>query len=64
MIICHCKKVTDKDICCLLEKGCEFKEICEKTGACSGCGCCEPAVAEMIVSGKILIKSLTYENAD
>ncbi len=49
MIICHCHKVTDKDILKLVEKGAKtFKDIQCGCKACTECQGCKKAVLDIL----------------
>lgn len=45
MLICHCKRVTDRDIKKAIHKGAwTLDDVIKRTGCCMGCGTCEDAV--------------------
>ena len=49
MIICHCRKVTDRAICAAIREGATTEEhIAEMCGAGTCCGGCLPSVSEII----------------
>lgn len=49
MIVCHCRKVTDRAICAAVREGAATVEhVAEMCGAGSSCGGCVPAVAELV----------------
>ena len=41
MIICLCRRVSDRDIACAVREGCDsFDELQVETGVATACGCC------------------------
>ena len=58
MIICHCHRVTDKDILKLVEEGSEtLKDIQCGCKACTECKGCKKAVLDILIeAGKLPAK--------
>lgn len=48
MIVCICKRVSDKDIQKCIEAGCGFEEIKQQTGACTNCGMCKDCINQLV----------------
>jgi bacterioferritin-associated ferredoxin len=49
MIVCICRRVSDKTIRAAIQDGAQsVQEIALATRAGTGCGCCQPYIAEMI----------------
>lgn len=41
MIVCQCKRVSDRKVAACVRKGCSsLRELCAATGAGRDCGCC------------------------
>jgi NAD(P)H-nitrite reductase large subunit len=48
-VICSCSGTTETQIKRLIEKGCaDLERISRTTGACSGCGACEPDILALL----------------
>ncbi|WP_443939505.1 molybdopterin-dependent oxidoreductase [Pedobacter sp. MW01-1-1] len=51
-LVCSCNNVGDGNLKQEIAKGChDFKELCSKTGAGSGCGSCKPEVQRILMQG-------------
>ena len=49
MIVCHCHRVTDREIRACIQNGARTcEDVADACGASSGCGGCEPLVAELV----------------
>lgn len=49
MIVCHCRKVTDRDVKAAIFAGAETEEeVARMTGAGTCCGGCRPTVNELL----------------
>lgn len=56
-LVCSCNNVGDGNIREMIEKGCDdFNELCDQTGAGTGCGSCKPEV-------KAILKQTTVDSA-
>lgn len=49
MIVCQCKRVSDRKVAACVRKGCSsLRELCASTGAGRDCGCCVRQLREML----------------
>jgi bacterioferritin-associated ferredoxin len=49
MIVCHCHRVTDREIRACVQAGARSSaDVAETCGASGGCGGCEPLVADIV----------------
>jgi bacterioferritin-associated ferredoxin len=50
MLVCHCRRVFDRDIRALARETPSLGGICRRSGAGSGCGGCVPLIRDIVVS--------------
>ncbi|MEY3734717.1 MAG: hypothetical protein RL347_2076 [Actinomycetota bacterium] len=51
MIVCQCKRVSDRKVASCVSKGCSsLRELCAQTGAGRDCGSCVRQLREMLDS--------------
>lgn len=51
MIVCQCRRVSDRKVANSVQKGCgSLRELCAKTGAGQECGCCVARLKELLES--------------
>ena len=51
MIVCHCKRISDREIRrCIRNGASSTREIAKACEASLGCGGCRPAIAEILAS--------------
>jgi bacterioferritin-associated ferredoxin len=51
VIVCQCKRVSDRKVASCVSKGCSsLRELCAETGAGRDCGCCVRQLREMLDS--------------
>ena len=49
MIVCHCRRVSDRSVRAAVRAGANTEDrVAEMCGAGADCGCCRPAVSELI----------------
>jgi len=49
MIVCQCKRVSDRKVAACVRKGCtSLRELCASTGAGRDCGSCVRQLREML----------------
>lgn len=49
MIICHCERVSDRQLAGCVASGCtSLRQLADQTGAGSGCGMCGPNLRRLI----------------
>jgi bacterioferritin-associated ferredoxin len=49
MVVCHCKGLTDRDVCGAIAAGaCSGPELARQCGAGSVCGGCRPLLDELL----------------
>ncbi len=53
MIVCLCRRVSDRDIRAAVQAGVtEFEVMLDRTGAASNCGCCHDCAREVFESAR------------
>jgi bacterioferritin-associated ferredoxin len=50
MLVCHCRKVFDRDIRALCRETRSLSGVCRRSGAGTGCGGCVPLVRDIVIS--------------
>jgi bacterioferritin-associated ferredoxin len=51
VIVCQCKRVSDRKVASCVSNGCSsLRELCAETGAGRDCGCCVRQLREMLDS--------------
>ncbi len=51
MLICHCRRVTDRGVCAAIDAGArDAAAVASKCGAGEGCGGCLPALQALLAS--------------
>lgn len=49
MIVCQCRRVTDRKVAACVQRGCSsLRDLCAATGAGQECGCCVRRLKELI----------------
>ena len=52
MLVCHCKRVRDREIRAAIERGARTRrDVGKACGAGTGCGGCSPAIDELLEDG-------------
>ncbi len=50
MIVCHCERVSDRQVERCIRGGCtSVQDLCRETGAGSGCGSCVGSLRQLLV---------------
>lgn len=53
MIVCHCSRVSDRQIrSCMQEGARSVADVARSCGAGAGCGGCRPEIAEILSAGR------------
>lgn len=62
MIVCHCHSVTDREIRACIQNGARTcGDVADACGASTGCGGCEPLVADIVATERRRLTLLRSE---
>ena len=64
MLVCHCRGVTEREVCDAIASGaCDRRELARRCGAGSMCGGCHPVLDELLELNEPASRAPAFEFA-